>query len=85
MENNFTTYKTIGKKGYLGDFATEWWTEKDWENHHKYIEELKTSGEYGKEVEIEITLMDNPLYDKKLKHKNPIESYSIIFLDHDSN
>lgn len=81
MGNKFTTYKGVHKKGSLGDFETEWWTEEDWVKHRDYIKKLEESGELGKEVEYEITLMHNPIYDDiKLKYPG-IESFGFKVLD----
>lgn len=36
-------------KGELpGPMATEWWTQKDWDEHDDYVKELKRTGEYLK-------------------------------------
>ena len=34
---------------------TSWWTEKDWVDHKKYVEELKSKGEYLQSEEIEVS------------------------------
>lgn len=71
------------KKGYLGDFATEWWTEKDWEKHRKEVEEMKRDGTYGEEYEATITMSYHPILDIRISNgKSPLESYGMIFLDH---
>ena len=78
------SFKLKLKKGYLGDFATEWWTEKDWEEHRKYVEELKASGEYGKEVEVTLNLKENPVFDMQPTHIHGVkcsESYKMIIID----
>ena len=53
------SFKLKLKKGYLGDFATEWWTEKDWEEHRKYVEQLNKDGKYLTEGE-ELTFHIKP-------------------------
>ena len=58
------TYCGKFRLGYLGDFTAEWWTEEDWKKHKEYVEELKASGEYGKEVEHCISFVHNPLLDE---------------------
>ena len=60
---------------------TGWWTKEDWDNHEKYVKELEASGELGKEVEIEMSLVPNPLFDKSLIIDSPIESWRMVFLD----
>lgn len=75
-------YKGTITKGSVGDFETEWWTDEDWKKHKEYIEELKTSGEFGKEVNIELNLVEYPLFDKDiLPTKVAMESYRMILLD----
>ena len=58
--------KTYCGKHHLGairDF-TEWWTEKEWKEHKRYVEELKALGDYLKEVETCITLKYCPELDE---------------------
>jgi hypothetical protein len=91
------TYKIAQKagitdlRGYLGDLATEWWTDKDWEKwnagaeerekwNENYIKELKEKDEFGKEYDLEMHLQENSLFDTP-KIGQPIESYKMIFLD----
>ena len=62
-KDGFTTYRNI-LKGYLGDFATEYWTQEDWDKHDKYVEELKTDGTYGEPWICELILKDDPIFDK---------------------
>jgi hypothetical protein len=78
-KEGFTDYKATIRKGYLGDFGHEWWTEADWENHRQYVEEIKATGEYGKEVEITIRLKDNPIFDQPKPFS--FESSRMIFID----
>ena len=35
------TYQATVRKGYLGDFGQEWWTDKDWEAYKKSVKEMK--------------------------------------------
>jgi len=63
MENNYVTYQIDTFKGALGDFATEWWTEEDWNKWKKYIEELKVSGELGKPITLYMSLIPFPELD----------------------
>jgi hypothetical protein len=82
-DGDMTHYRTIQHEGYLGDFATEWWTEEDWNKHNKYVEELKAKGTYGKPWICELVLKDNPEYDRP-HHPisgKPMESYRIEFID----
>lgn len=77
---SFTTYKAQVTKGYLGDFATEWWTDEDHAKWAEHVQELKDSGEFGKKEEVEMTLVHNPeLDDRKLS--SAIESAKMEFLD----
>jgi hypothetical protein len=76
-----TTYNATCHKGYLGDFATEWWTDDDWRKHKEYVEELIKDGTYGEEFEVELTLQHLPGWDTPIKHKSPIESYRMIIID----
>jgi hypothetical protein len=70
-------YKGKIRLGEIGN--TEWWTEENWKNHIKYIEKLKTDGDYGKEVEFTLILQHNSLFDEKL---NPnTGSYKLVFLE----
>lgn len=62
-ENGFTTYYRVIRKGYLGDFTTEYWTEGQWNLHQDYVKGLKDKGEYGKPELISLTLKDNPMFD----------------------
>jgi len=57
--NNTTTYKVKTTVDQLGDFATEYWTEKDHAAWDKQIEEWKASGEFGKPFTVEMTLIHN--------------------------
>lgn len=61
---------------------TEWWTDKDYENHSKVVEGLKETGEYMKETEVEIHYKELPLFDNEaiIKEKR-IDSYKFILLD----
>ena len=74
----FKTYTRKILKGSVGDFATEWWTEEDWERHRKYVEELKASGEYLQPIEISLTVKECPLLDS-IQTKS--ENYKFILLD----
>lgn len=78
-ESRSTTYKATVTKGYLGDFATEWWTDEDHAKWAKHVQELKDTGEFGKKEEVEITLNHNPLYDNR--NYGQLESSSMGFLD----
>lgn len=63
------TFDIITHKGYGG--PGEWGTDKDWEEHRKRVEELKTKGEYGKEEKNTISFVYNPLFDGDLEgYKN---------------
>lgn len=81
MNNKFTTYNFTIKKGSLGDFATEWWTEKDWEEYKKYIEEITADGTLGEEQEMSMTLMHIAELDDNKLPEQPLESCRMVFLD----
>ena len=38
--------------GQLGDQATNWWTEKDWEQWRKEVRRMKKEGTFGKPIDI---------------------------------
>lgn len=49
--------------------------------HNKlYVEELKKSGEYGKEYEMKISMVPCPLFDE-VQNTPPAESYRMVILD----
>ena len=71
MKNTFTTYKGKYHLGDMpGDQCVSWWTQKDYDRHAAYVEELKASGDYGKEEEVYITLRDDAKLDSPLKEKH---------------
>lgn len=57
------TYKVKVRKGYLGDFAKEWWTDEDHAKWDAHVEQLKADGTFGQESEVEVSLVHNPDYD----------------------
>jgi hypothetical protein len=75
------TYTIKCYKGYVGDFATEWWTDEDWLAHREHVEQLKKDGTFGEEFEVELSLIYHPIYDSPQQPKSPIESYRLIILD----
>lgn len=79
------TYTITLRKGQLGDFEAEWWTDEDYEKHERYIEEIKADGTFGEEFEVSLTLKNCPLFDEPIhnpkRSKLPLESYRMIFLD----
>jgi len=76
-----------------GDMATEWWTDLDWQKWHdelperkrkdeEYIKELKEKGEYGKEYNLNFSLVSHPLFDEpKDTTRKPLISSSIFIMD----
>lgn len=42
--------------------ASDFWTEKDWENHRKSVEKCKKDGSYGSESEVTLELRDDFLF-----------------------
>lgn len=81
---NTTKYCGTHHLGYLGDFTAEWWTEKDWKEHRERVEELKRTGEYGKEVNYCIELVDNPLLDRGIDFGSK-KKETINFIIFDTN
>jgi hypothetical protein len=79
MEDKFITTKVKFLQGAVGN--TEWWTDKDWEEHWEYVERLKASGEYLKETEVTVTLKYNPLFDDPPDFKVERDSVGIYLLD----
>jgi len=80
-KGKFTTYRNILYKGYLGDFETEWWTQKDWDNYYKDIKKLKIDGTYGEPWICELTLSNNPLFDNTSYKEQAMESYKMVLID----
>lgn len=76
------TTKVTVLNGVLGDFAREWMTEEDWEEHRKLVEHLKAEGEYGKPVEYEVSWIYNPLWDDvRCSNSSPLESFKFDIVD----
>ena len=77
--------KTYKHKFHLGDIpgdqCVEWWTEEDWDKWREYVEELKASGEYGKEEEVSLSVWEDPVFDKPREQVPVKESYSYHILD----
>lgn len=80
----FTEYKTTIKLGTLGDMQTEWWTQKDWDEHSIYVEKLKADGLFLSEKEVSVFIEDDLLYDMKIENK-PLMSYRFEMLDLNKN
>jgi hypothetical protein len=81
-DDKTSTYEINTRLGYgPGDMAAEWWTQEDWDNHSKYIEELKANNEYMKPVTYEMTLMRNPRYDDNFVSSTPVQTYRIDIID----
>lgn len=76
--SEFNSYKITHLKGTLGDNATEYWTEEDWEKWRAHVAELKATGEYLKPVELTYHFKPNPLFDNSAGDQ-PYESHGIIF------
>lgn len=75
-------YYGTARLGYLGDFTAEWWTDKDWEEHRLRVEELKRTGDYGKEVNYCVELVHNALLDEGIDFsKKSKETISFMILD----
>ena len=80
MDNKFIEYKAKVRLGALGDMSTEWWTQKDWDNHAAYVERLKLEGNYLKEEEITIKLMPCPMFDG-ITSTSKSSNYSFKMID----
>lgn len=79
--NMLKTYKHKYRKGDMpGDQCVSWWTQEDWDRWNEYVDDLKASGEYGKEEEVEISLWHDAAFDDQ-KHKPLKESYTYDILD----
>lgn len=84
IEDKYITFKA---KTYLGSLpeggATDWWTQDDWDKHSAYVEKLKISGEYMKEVEYTVSMLSDAYKDepKFFSGKTNIESYSLEIFD----
>jgi len=76
----FKTYTIKYIKGSVpGDQCVSWWTDKDWDRYREYVKELKASGEYGKEEEVDISLWYDPVFDD-VPDVPPSYGYSVIKL-----
>lgn len=75
------TITTTVYKGILGDLSTEWWTQEDWDDHNKRVEEYKADGTYGEPIEVSISYIPNPTFDTPKAIKGNIGSYRMDFID----
>lgn len=82
MESKFVDYKVKIRLGTVGDMATERWTKKDWDEHAKYVKELKANGNYLKEEEITISIIPCPMFDNA---KSTAGSYSFKMIELNGN
>ena len=73
------------KKGYVGDFATEWWTQEDWDNYNKLVKEYKADGTYGEEFEVQVELKHNPLLDNLSISSSPTTTTEFRIFDLSKN
>lgn len=77
----FKDYKVTSTLGALPE-DTSYWTEKDWEKHHKYVEELKKQGRYLKKVETTISLIHDPMFDEPSTiNEGKYSSYKVSFIN----
>jgi len=80
MGKMITRTFTYLKGSIPGDQCIQWWTDKDWDKWKDYVSELKASGEYGKEEEVTISMMEDPRFDTP--HPKPRKNnYSFQILD----
>lgn len=73
-------YKVKIRKGALGDFATQWWTDEDYAKHEAYVNKLKKNGTYLQEEEVTVELVHNPALDNR-SLSGSIKSSYLTFLD----
>lgn len=80
-EEGFITTNITVLKGAVGN--TEWWTDEDWENHRKNVEELKAKGEYLKPVDITVSYKPFPEFNGKWATEYSMEppSFRIVYSD----
>lgn len=84
MSNKKTEIRTVSAtfyKGMLGDYSTEWWTQEDWDNHNKFVEEYKADGTYGDPIDVEISFIPDPTFDEPKAIKGTIGDYRMGFID----
>lgn len=78
-----TTYKTTIYNGATPEQGTEWWTEEDWARHEERVKKFKEDGTYLEPQEVELSLVDNPVYDQRhaIDGVIPTASSRFVFLD----
>lgn len=54
-------YQVDTALGSVGN--TEWWTDKDWDDHKKHVEQLKKEGRLGEIVRHKVMVEEHPLLD----------------------
>jgi len=64
-------------KGTVGN--TEWWTEKDWKQHRRYVKQLKKDKQYLKPYTITFVCNPYPWFDDS-KEIIPPEPYKVIWI-----
>lgn len=70
----FKIKTTLGSVG-----NTEWWAEKDWEEHRAYCDRLKAEGRFGEIVEHTVRVEPCDLLDKS--DQSGPESYRMVIMD----
>lgn len=80
-QEKITRYKATVSKGYLGDFATEYWTDEDHAKWQFEVAQMKADGTFGQEYEATIDMVHNPLYDKVSANRTSLESVTFTLLD----
>ena len=79
---NFKTYIIPDKLGYIGDLTREYWSQEDYDRWEDYVKKLKASGDFGKDVEYEVTMSINRADDDFSRiPKSNVESFRMGFLD----
>ena len=54
-------YKIKIKLGSIDGLDTDFWTPQDWQEHNEYVKELIKSGDFLKEVEYNVSFVDNKI------------------------
>lgn len=81
-DDTWITYEVECLNGALGDMATEWWTQEDWDKHEKRVEEMTAGGTYLQPYTAELTIMKNEKIDSNPNYvSNAVSSYSFEILD----
>jgi len=72
------TYICKCRKGCVGDFAKEYWTEEDHKEHNDFVAKCKADGTFGEEFDVEMKILHNPMLDTPSKSKTSSYQFTII-------